>query len=177
MNDPRRLRAGSELRRMSAPSASAAPGDGPSIQFFDEDLSFTPADPEALRRWIVDTAAHEGFTVGEVGFIFCSDAHLLGINQQYLEHDDYTDIITFPYHEGGKEISGDVFISVERVAENAGSFGVAFGDELHRVIIHGVLHLLGYVDATEADKTFMRQKEDFYLERRPAMTGTEEFDA
>lgn len=136
------------------------------IHFFEEDIAFEVPKPDLVRQWVLDTAAHEGFEVESLNFIFCSDAHLLGINQQYLEHDTFTDIITFPYHEEEQRIQGDVFISVERVRENAEAFGVPFSHELHRVIIHGVLHLSGYVDGTEADKAFMRKKEDFYLDRR-----------
>ena len=148
----------------------AEPSDSPvsdRIAFFVEEVDFKPEHSDALREWVLDTAQHEGFSIESLSFIFCSDAHLLGINQQYLEHDTYTDIITFPYSDTEGSVHGDVFISVERVRENAAAFGVPFEHELHRVVIHGVLHLVGYVDGTEADKAFMRKKEDFYLERRP----------
>jgi rRNA maturation RNase YbeY len=143
-----------------------SPSGESSIEFFTEDLDFALDCPEEVRGWIIATVDHEGFAVDSLSFIFCSDAHLLGINQQYLEHDTFTDIITFPYHEEERRIQGDVFISVERVQENATTYGVPFERELHRVIIHGVLHLLGYVDGSDADKAFMRKKEDFYLARR-----------
>ena len=145
------------------------------LHFFEEDIEFAPEEPAILRRWLTETAAHEDFTLDEVSYIFCSDAHLLGINLQFLQHDDLTDIITFPYHEGGTVISGDVFISVERIRENAERFGVPFLSELHRVMVHGLLHLVGYVDSTPEDKAFMRQKEDFYLARLNA--PAEELDA
>ena len=137
------------------------------IQFFSEDIDFEVRDANQLERWIGETAAHQGFTIDEVTYIFCSDEYLLAINQQYLQHDDLTDIITFPYHEGGNAISGDIYISVERVAENAGKFQVDLENELHRVMIHGILHLVGYIDYTKADKEFMRTKEDYYLARFP----------
>lgn len=136
------------------------------IHFFSEEVEFEPADPDPVRSWILDTVRHEGLDLDEVSFVFCSDAYLLGINQQFLMHDEYTDIVTFPYREEGRVVTGDVYISVERVEENAESLGIGFPDELHRVIIHGILHLLGYMDATDKDKAFMRQKEDFYLRRR-----------
>ena len=137
------------------------------VQFFSEDVDFNVENEEVLERWLGETAAHEGFTIDEVTYIFCSDEYLLSINQQYLQHDDFTDIITFPYHEGGSAISGDIYISVERVRENAAQFGVPFDEELHRVMVHGILHLVGYVDATQEDKAFMRGKENFYLTRYP----------
>lgn len=133
------------------------------IHFFNEDLEFSPRHPEGLRTWILETADYEGFEIDEINYIFCSDSHLLTINQQYLEHDTFTDIITFPFSEEEKVITGDVYISIDRVWENSEKFGVEFEDELHRVIIHGILHLLGYVDDSDEDKKFMRQKEDHYL--------------
>lgn len=135
------------------------------IQFFSEDTNFKLTGQERVSRWIGESAAHEGFTIDEITYIFCSDEHLLTINQQFLQHDDYTDIITFPYHEGGQVISGDIFISIDRVKENAGRFQVDVNEELRRVMIHGVLHLVGYVDLTKEDKAFMKIKEDFYLAR------------
>jgi rRNA maturation RNase YbeY len=102
---------------------------------------------------------------GDISFIFCSDEYLLGINQQYLEHDYYTDIITFD-DVSGELISGDIFISVDRVRENAEIYGQSFSDELHRIIIHGVLHLLGYKDKEPDQKEIMTGKEDYYLSVR-----------
>jgi rRNA maturation RNase YbeY len=135
------------------------------VQFFSEDTDFGIEDTEGLERWLGETAAHEGYTIDEVTYIFCSDEYLLAINQQYLQHDDFTDIITFPYHEGGSVISGDIYISVDRVKENASLYQVTFKEELHRVMVHGMLHLVGYVDVTKEDKEFMRGKENFYLAR------------
>jgi len=98
--------------------------------------------------------------------VLCSDAYLLAINQQYLHHDTYTDIVTFDNSGRGDTIEGDIFISIDRVAENARKFAVPERDELHRVIIHGILHLCGYGDKKKADKALMTGKEDFYLSRR-----------
>lgn len=138
-----------------------------SIQFFSEEIDFELEGELSNRlvEWIGDTLAHEGFVLDEISYIFCSDGYLLGINQEYLQHDTFTDIITFPYHESGQRVSGDIYISVERVRENASDLEIEFETELRRVIIHGVLHMMGYVDGTDADKAFMRQKEDFYLAR------------
>ncbi len=107
--------------------------------------------------------SHEGLDLDEISVIFCSDEYLLDVNRQYLNHDYYTDVITFSYAEHN-QLNGDIFISVDRVKENAVIFDSSFIKELYRVIIHGVLHLMKYVDKTEEDKEFMRKKEEFYLE-------------
>jgi rRNA maturation RNase YbeY len=101
----------------------------------------------------------------QLNYIFCSDEHLLGINQQFLNHNTYTDIITFDLGEYDDEVVGEIYISVDRVAENAGKFGVPYNDELHRVIFHGALHLCGYKDKNEADRKEMRRKEDLCLKQ------------
>lgn len=134
-----------------------------SINFFAEDIDFVLKQKLAIRSWITETAKAEGFRVRELNFIFCSDEYLLGINQQYLNHDTLTDIVTFDNSEDEGVLVGDIFISVERVRENAGIFKVAEQDELHRVIIHGVLHLCGYGDKKPADKKRMTEKEDYFL--------------
>lgn len=113
---------------------------------------------EKLSTWISKVLEQEGFEIAEIALIFCSDDYLLKVNQDFLEHDFYTDIITFDYCED-KLISGDLFISVDRVIENSQDFNVTFHQELHRVIIHGVLHLCGYTDKTTEQETIMRQKE------------------
>jgi probable rRNA maturation factor len=136
------------------------------IHFFSEDLVFTLKQKTRVREWIKSTITDEGYTLAELNFIFCSDPYLLTINQQYLNHDTFTDIITFDNSEVDKQIVGDIFISVDRVRENAAGFKVAFEDELHRVIIHGTLHLLGYPDKTKAEKELMTRKEDEYLSKR-----------
>src|SRR5690606_38906062 len=110
----------------------------------------------------------EGFDkTGELSFIFCNDAYLLSINQQYLNHDTYTDIITFDNSEKETIISGDIFISLDRIEENAALFEVTKIHELHRVIIHGVLHLCGYRDEKKGEKILMTEKENFYLSKLP----------
>ena len=135
------------------------------IQFFSEETDFKPKRKTVLRHWIVKTIQSENFEVlGPLNLIFCTDAYLLNINQQYLNHDTYTDIITFDNSEGiAKKISGDIFISVTRVAENAEKYKISFETELHRVMIHGVLHLCGYPDKSNQQKSVMSSKEDYYL--------------
>jgi len=132
------------------------------IGFFSEDTDFLPADQEKLSQWIIKVIESEEKTPGAVSFIFCSDEYLLRMNVEHLQHDYYTDIITFDYCEG-TVISGDLFISVDRVRENASELRIPFEDELHRVMVHGVLHLLGYGDKTEAEQLTIRQKEDACL--------------
>jgi probable rRNA maturation factor len=138
----------------------------PSISFFEEDISFKLKNKTLVRQWITDTIIAEGFKLKELTYIFCSDAYLLQINRQYLEHDTYTDIITFDNSVTEKVIIGDIFISIDRVRENAAAFKVSETDELHRVIVHGVLHLLGYTDKSAVCKEEMTKKEDFYLTKR-----------
>ncbi len=136
------------------------------VFFFEEDILFKPKKKANLRTWIKHTIIAEGKSLKELNYIFCSDQYLIQINQQYLNHDTYTDIITFDNAEIDGVIQGDIFISVERIKENAASFSGNETDELHRVMIHGVLHLLGYKDKTKSDKSLMTQKEDFYLSER-----------
>ena len=138
----------------------------PKIHFFTEDIDFKLKNKTHLKKWIIETVQAEESYVGELNFIFCSDEYLLKINQEYLNHDTYTDIITFDSSEKEDEISGDIFISAERVAENASQLKIDFQNELHRVIIHGVLHLIGFLDKSPEDKTLMTSKEDQYLNLR-----------
>lgn len=138
----------------------------PAIQFFEEDISYNIKNKKPLRQWISETIQAEGFLLKELTYIFCSDDYLLHINQQYLNHDTYTDIITFDNSDTANVIVGDIFISIHRIRENAVKFGCLEADELHRVIIHGALHLLGYKDKTPAVKKKMTIKEDFYLNKR-----------
>jgi len=138
----------------------------PAIQFFEEDISYKLKNKALVRQWIKEAITAEGFKLKELTYVFCSDAYLLPMNQQYLDHDTYTDIITFDNSEVEGDIVGDIFISVERVRENAAKFNIAETDELHRVIIHGALHLLGYTDKTVVTKKKMTQKEDEYLAKR-----------
>lgn len=138
----------------------------PSIHFFQEEVNYSLKQKLKIKQWIKDTITAEGFKLDELNFIFCSDAYLLTINQQYLNHDTYTDIITFDNAEKEGWITGDIFISAERIQENAVKFNVDTATEMHRVIIHGTLHLLGYKDKSVADKKLMTDKEDFYLAKR-----------
>jgi len=138
----------------------------PAIHFFEEDILFKLKNKTKIRQWITGTIQAEGYRLQELNFIFCSDAYLLQINQQYLNHDTYTDIITFDNSEIEKVIVGDIFISIERIRENASKFNVPEENELHRVIIHGVLHLLGYKDKTAESKNLMTSMEDKYLAQR-----------
>lgn len=130
-----------------------------------EDVSFLPKNKLALRNWINSSIIKEGKNPNDINFIYCSDEYLLELNKSSLNHDYYTDIITFDYCEG-KEVSGDLFISIDRVRENAKEMNLTFEDELHRVMIHGVLHLCGYKDKTKKDAETMREKENFYLKTR-----------
>ena len=133
------------------------------IHFFSEDVEFTPKTPRKLKSWIITSAGKEKASINEVNYIFCSDKYLLRLNKEYLNHNTYTDIITFDNSQSKGEIEGDIFISVDRVKENAEKFNVTFDMELHRVMIHGVLHLIGYKDKSLADKSKMRKKEDACL--------------
>jgi rRNA maturation RNase YbeY len=138
----------------------------PVIHFFEEDITYKLKHKTLVRQWITQTILAEGYRLKELNYIFCSDAYLLQINQQYLNHDTYTDIVTFDNSDIEKVIIGDIFISIERIRENAAKFNTSDTDELHRVIIHGALHLLGYTDKTATAKQKMTQKEDFYLNKR-----------
>lgn len=135
----------------------------PAIHFFEEDITYNPKNKNALRQWLRDTIIAEGYRLKELNYIFCSDTYLLQVNRQYLDHDTYTDIITFDNSEQEKMIVGDIFISAERVKENAAKFKVTEAAELHRVMVHGALHLLGYPDKTPESKKVMTQKENEYL--------------
>jgi rRNA maturation RNase YbeY len=133
------------------------------IYFFCEDVSFRPPSLKSTRSWLNEVAASENTSVRGLNYIFCSDAYLLKINAEYLGHDTLTDIITFDNSEAGDAIEGDIYISVERIHDNAKKFKATFNKELHRVMVHGLLHLLGYRDKTSAQKRIMRKKESTYL--------------
>jgi probable rRNA maturation factor len=126
---------------------------------FNSETSFTLKNQNKLVKWIGDVVSSEGFQVAEINYIFCDDSYLNKINQEFLNHDTFTDIISFDYTLG-KEVGGDIFISIERVLENAEKFNEVFETELHRVMIHGILHFMGYKDKTKKEKTLMRTKED-----------------
>jgi len=126
---------------------------------FNYELDFELPNEQLYSDWISNVILSEKKSEGEINYIFCDDDYLVEINQQYLNHDTLTDIISFDYTMGN-EISGDVYISIDRVRENAGDFKVSFEEELKRVLVHGVLHYCGYKDKTEADEQLMRSKED-----------------
>ena len=132
------------------------------VSYFFENTDFKLKGKTRIKQWLKLVAESEIFTLGNVSVIFCSDNYILDINQRYLQHDYFTDIITFDYTEGTK-ISGDLFISVDSVRENSIEYGTEFENELHRVIVHGILHLIGYDDHSEEDIKVMRAKEDYYL--------------
>ena len=128
--------------------------------------------PKAIKttNWLNSVVEQEGKTLGEITIIFCSDAYLYDLNIKYLNHDTLTDIITFDYVVG-KELHGDVYISVDRVKENAEIYKCSYQQELHRVMVHGVLHLCGYKDKSSVDSVIMRAKEDYYLNQFDALVA------
>ena len=129
---------------------------------FNYETDFELDREETVSQWISNVIGKEGCKLGEINYIFCDDEYLHKINVEFLNHDTYTDIISFDYTLG-KTINGDIYISVERVRENAQEYNVTFADELNRVMVHGVLHYLGIKDKTETEKTAMRRKENEYL--------------
>ncbi len=130
------------------------------IQFFYENL------PETVdtnyKKWLEEIILSEKKKLGEINYIFCNDEYLLKVNQDYLQHDYYTDIITFDYVKG-RTISGEIFVSLQRISDNASTLSKDYEEELRRVLAHGVLHLSGYKDKSEEEEQLMRSKEDFYL--------------
>ena len=133
------------------------------IVFFNEDINFKFQDKNKFKAWLKKVAEKEGFTIGELNYIFCSDEYLYKINLEYLDHDTYTDIITFDNSEDEIIIEGDIFISIERVKENSQTLNTVFEEELKRVIVHGLLHLCGYDDHSPEDKAEMRRLESEYI--------------
>lgn len=136
----------------------------PDICFFSEGLNHRVRQIRRLREWLHLVAVKEGCDLGALSIVLCSDEYLLKVNMDHLDHDYYTDIITFDYHT--TPISGDLFISIDRVKENAKQLKLKTVDELHRVMVHGLLHLLGYKDNTDEDRQKMRALEDTYLALR-----------
>lgn len=135
------------------------------IQFFNEDIDFKVPQSRITKKWLLNIIEAEGFHLNQLNYIFCSDEYLLRINQEYLEHDFYTDIITFNNSEEDNHIEGDIFISIDRVRENASTLQKKFEEELRRVLAHGVLHLVGYDDLEDEQELQMRAKEDHYLSK------------
>jgi len=132
---------------------------------FHSEIDFNLKNKSLYKKWIKNCILKQKMKVGAVNYIFCDDAYLLKINQAYLNHDTYTDIISFDYSENSI-LSGDIFISIESVRENAKKYSTSFQNELNRVLIHGILHFIGYKDKTQKEKEEMRKQEDYYLSLR-----------
>lgn len=142
------------------------------LEFFNQDCELKLQNKDKLALWIEQTTVEEGKEADAISVIFCSDEYLLDVNVKFLNHDYYTDIITFDYSEDmpvENVVSGDLFISIDTVARNAFLYKVRFKQELQRVIIHGILHLLGYKDKSSSEATLMRSKEDYYLAKLEQM--------
>lgn len=133
------------------------------INFFNENIAYVIRSKRGLRNWILKAIDNEGKVAGDLNFILCDDGFLLELNKKYLQHNTLTDILTFSNDDENGCIGGDIFISFPRIKDNAITFNQRLEVELHRVMIHGVLHLLGYMDSSEKERTEMRDKEDFYL--------------
>ncbi|WP_159018790.1 rRNA maturation RNase YbeY [Algibacter sp. L3A6] len=131
---------------------------------FNYEIDFNLKEEEIVSKWIIDAISNEGFKLEEINYVFCDDEYLHKLNVEFLDHDTLTDVISFDYSVG-KIVQGDIFISVERVIDNAKDFQVEFDSELKRVMVHGVLHYCGYKDKTESDASLMREKEEYYLNR------------
>lgn len=132
---------------------------------FHKEIPFTLKNTRKIKLWLTQSISALHKEAGEIHYIFCSDHYLLGLNQKFLNHDTYTDIITFDYTHN-ETLSADIYISIERVKENAKTFNSSFSNELHRVMIHGVLHLTGYKDKSKKDAQIMRNMEEQYLSLR-----------
>lgn len=132
------------------------------IQYFYENITETV--DHNYKIWLQDIIISEQKKIGEINYIFCDDEYILKVNQDYLQHDYYTDIITFDYVKG-KTISGEIFVSLQRISDNASTLLKNYEDELRRVLAHGILHLCGYKDKSEEEEKEMRNKEDFYLNK------------
>ncbi len=135
------------------------------VRYFIQDTDFLFKRRAVHNAWLKAVAVEENCRLGEISVIFCSDAYLLDMNRKYLGHDYFTDIITFDYSEG-ELLSGDLFISVDTVRSNASFYSAEFDDELDRVIVHGLLHLIGYDDHSEEEFAAMKEKENYYLSKR-----------
>lgn len=138
------------------------------VRYYNEDVEFVLKQKLLNNRWLKTVAGSEVRKLGNINIIFCSDDYILDVNMKYLQHDYFTDIITFDYCEKDF-LNGDLFISIDSVRENALYYGTEFADELNRVMVHGLLHLIGYDDHSEEDIKMMRYKENYYLELRKAM--------
>lgn len=136
------------------------------VGFTNADISFSLKDRKKLRKWLLDTARERNFNITDIQYIFCSDEFLLDINRNFLQHDYFTDIITFDLSEKKTDLCGEIYISIPRVKENAKTYGNSFYAELHRVMVHGILHLCGLKDKTAKQKKEMRSAEDEALLKR-----------
>ena len=137
------------------------------IFFFREEVNYNLRDRRKIRDWVLKAAENEGFRVGILNYILTNDNILIQLNKEYLHHITLTDIITFDLSETKRELTGDIYISVDRARENAREFKVTLANELHRLMIHGVLHLIGYRDKSHDEKVQMRAREEFYLSLPP----------
>ncbi|WP_026210250.1 rRNA maturation RNase YbeY [Flexithrix dorotheae] len=133
--------------------------------FFCEDVDFELENSKNISKWIASCPLSAGFQIEEINYIFCSDEYLYKLNMEFLHHDTYTDIITFDNSESDKKITADIFISIERVKENSKKFNVSFSHELNRVLIHGVLHLIGFKDKSPSEEKEMKNQEDLWLSK------------
>lgn len=136
------------------------------VGFTNADISFSLKDRKKLRKWLLDTARERNFNITDIQYIFCSDEFLLDINRNFLQHDYFTDIITFDLSEKKTDLCGEIYISIPRVKENAKTYGNSFYAELHRVMVHGILHLCGLKDKTAKQEKEMRSAEDEALLKR-----------
>ena len=149
------------------------------IRYFKEDTSFSLKDKRLINKWLQEVSKQRGYKIGELNYIFCSDPYLLAINKQFLDHDYETDIITFDNSDdyeletGHKGVSADIYISVDTVRVNAKAYGEGFDREMHRVIVHGLLHLIGYDDVTEWKQRRMRAAENRALKLLDTMRAGE----
>ena len=134
------------------------------ISFHCKHSQYRPANKSRITEWLNKSVQHQKKSIGNISIVFCSDEHLLQINKQYLNHNYFTDIITFDYSTNNV-ISGDLFVSIDRLRDNAANLEINLQLEVRRVLVHGVLHLCGYNDKSPADKKLMTAKEDFYLAR------------
>lgn len=146
------------------------------IRFSTLDVEMPPIDPQRVKAWIGEVVEKHGKTVGELYYYFCSDEKLLEINEERLGHDFYTDIVTFPLTDCETVLSSEFCISIDRIMENAETFGRSYESELHRVIIHGVLHLIGFGDLTNEEEKEMREQEEISLELYKTMANVYGYD-
>jgi probable rRNA maturation factor len=137
------------------------------IFFFLEEVNYSLKNKRKTRQWLIQTAENEGFKINNLNYILTNDNILFQLNKEYLRHITLTDIITFDLSDKEGEIAGDIYISIDRARENAKEYKVSMSNEIKRLMIHGVLHLIGFKDKTSEEKALMREKEEFYLSLLP----------